>query len=165
MRANLLLVFVMGCGGSGTVDLTTDGGTDATNGGSDAADTGSDVAEANAPDVGSDAPAGMMFKCGDTMTVADCSTCTNATQPCVYCNVQTPGTMVGICTALHSNCIGAIPMNFQDCHCGTTVSSCPEAYQICNATGSCHTCSDATGNQGLMCQGGGTCNATTGICM
>jgi hypothetical protein len=158
------LVFTLGCGGVAGDALTADASLDAT---ADASDGAADVSaiETGAPDAGADAVIGMSFKCGDTNVVTDCAQCTGATQPCVYCNATTATQMVGICTVLHSNCIGAIPAGYQDCPCGGNVSKCPEAYQICNQTGSCHTCSDATGNNNLACNGGGTCNATTGSCM
>jgi len=160
MRFHLLLCVTLGCGGAQDDGLFGDGGVDA----SDASDSATDAvtSDTQAPDTGADAGT-LSFKCGDNV-VADCSQCPQSAQPCVYCNTATPTELAGVCTALHSNCIGGIPNGYQDCSCAGDVSKCPEPYQICNGTGSCHTCSDATGNDTLACKGGGACHATTGIC-
>lgn len=135
------------------------GGPDATSP-NDASPPDAAPVEASKPDASS----GLSFKCGDNV-VDDCASCPSAPQPCVYCSTTTTKDMTGVCTPLHANCITALPPNFQDCPCTNgQVSSCVEPYQICNQTNSCHTCSDATGNDGRPCKGGGACNASTGTC-
>ena len=167
MRFLLCSLVLVGCGGAQSVLLDDAGGAvDAGGGGPDAtsADASSNDAaapvDAAKPDSGG---SGLAFKCGDNV-VTDCAQCPSAPQPCVYCST-TSKDVTGACTALHANCIGAIPPGFQDCPCANgQASACLEPYQICNQTSSCHTCSDATGNDGRPCMGGGTCNASTGTC-
>jgi hypothetical protein len=70
----------------------------------------------------------------------------------------------GRCTPMHQNCAGGIPNGFEDCRC-QDASTCPEGYQICNANGRCHTCSDQNANNGLKCENGGTCDFADGGCL
>jgi len=126
-------------------------------------DSGTQGTDASTTDAAQPPPK-IAFHCGNA-TVTDCSQCANAPQPCVYCNTTNTTQLTGVCTQLHTNCVTIEPQGFGDCPCANDdVSLCPEPYQICNQTNSCHTCSDATGNNGLACEGGGTCNPQTGTC-
>lgn len=119
-------------------------------------------------DAGQDSGPSIGYQCGSG-TVSDCSMCDAGTQECAYCDTMDASVIKGVCTPLHQNCFLNVPMGFEDCRCGTMgmmvdAGTCPEAYQVCTAAGRCHTCSDQMMNNGLMCQGGGTCHYGDGGC-
>jgi hypothetical protein len=104
-----------------------------------------------------------MFACG-MGTVASCAQCMGMPESCVYCQMGSPTTLAGVCQMPGQSCNGAAPNGFQSCPCMTGPSSCPEAYQVCR-NGVCRTCGDSFNDNGLMCQGGGTCHTMNGMCM
>lgn len=105
------------------------------------------------------------WTCGSA-SVDDCSKCTGFPQPCAYCNAFDASDMVGVCTTLHSTCLGSIPNNHTECTCITgSASVCPEGYEICDGMHFCHTCSDKATNDGLTCQNGGKCHYDDGGCL
>ncbi len=133
-------------------------------------DTGTnDTGTSDASDGGTITDSGIAYRCGDSGTVTDCSQCTGFIQPCVYCAFTDASVHEGICTPFHTNCFNALPPNsaFVDCPCNNDASTCPESYQVCvgGGGGRCHTCSDQTGNNGLKCENGGTCDYTDGGCL
>lgn len=177
--------FAQACGGDGAVDL--DGSTDGTTGGDTVTpppdsggqdvvvidDTGTgDTGTTDAGDAGTtpdSSSGGLAYRCGfDGGTVTDCSQCVGATQPCAFCGTADASVILGVCTALHTNCFNAIPSNqYQDCPCPADAGACPESYQICatGGGGRCHTCSDQNTNNGMKCENGGTCDYVDGGCL
>jgi hypothetical protein len=120
------------------------------------------------PDAAPDAPppgdgGALMFTCNGGSSVADCSQCSGNPQPCVYCRQGNPSNLAGRCTTMNGSCFQGAPSGYSLCSC-TNASTCPEAYQVCrNQT--CRTCSDSSNNDGLTCQGGGTCDHVDGGCI
>jgi hypothetical protein len=158
-------------GNDATVDVTPpppDSGTDVTVDDTGTGDTG--TGDTGATDGGTTQDSGVTigtWKCGAT-TVTDCSQCTGYTQPCAYCNTLDASVVTGVCTQLNTSCFNnQIPQGYQDCNCADA-SDCIESYQVCVAFGQggghCHTCTDGTGNNGLTCNGGGTCAPDAGGC-
>jgi hypothetical protein len=119
--------------------------------------SGSDAAEDVGVDVTSDTG-------GDAAMEADVvqppALCDAGTFFCVYCAAD--GGTTGHCTNFHQACSGP-PGGYSNCSC-TTSSTCPEPDDVCTTKSQCHPCGDSNGNGGLACKGGGTCNASTGVC-
>jgi len=98
----------------------------------------------------------LTYQCG-TKTVADCSSCTNMPQPCVFCGSSS---LAGKCVQKGQSCTGGAPSGFSVCTC-TSAANCPESFDVCNKN-QCRTCGDSTSDNTLACKGGGTCQ--TGVC-
>ena len=132
---------------SSSGDATTDSSSDAP------ADASSD-----APQETSGGDGGLVFQC-NTSTVADCSQCSGATQPCVYCSGPS---LAGRCVAQGTSCFNGAPVGFTLCSCASA-TTCPEGYEVCR-NGACRTCTDSFNNTGLQCKSGGTCHPADGGC-
>jgi hypothetical protein len=167
---------VQACGGDdsigpGPLDGSTDATVDSTARSDSAPPGDGSTADSGTPDTSvADAsdgspPPPINYACGDA-SVTDCTMCTGMTQPCLYCSTDA-STTTGLCTTFHTNCFNSLPSGFQDCPCMGDAAVCPASYQVCYVTkggGTCHTCSDQSGNNMLVCESGGTCNYADGGC-
>jgi hypothetical protein len=126
--------------------------------GSTSGDATSEAASDSGPADSGGGDGGLVFQC-NTGTVSDCSQCSGAPQPCVYCSGPS---LAGRCVAQGTSCFNGAPSGYTFCGCASA-SSCPESYQVCR-NGSCRTCSDSLNNTSLQCKGGGTCHPADGGC-
>jgi len=164
MVASAGLVSVVACTQDfGVFEPDAATGTDAANDTAQPMDSATDTTVKDAGvDVGTDAGS-LTFACQGG-PVSDCSQCTGAPEPCVYCANGNPSAFAGACVAANTNCLTAAPNGFQDCAC-INPSNCPESYQVCTGAGHCHTCEDNNSNNGLTCKSGGKCDALDGGCL
>jgi hypothetical protein len=146
---------------SGTKDALRDEGSQ------DEDEAESDAAEAATVDAEADAADAITYACpGSSVTFTDCSDCKNNTVGCVYC---AGGGYVGECISSFDHCEDHVPKHDQMCPCDMDAAACIVSDQVCLPKGGkggslgCGTCGQQ-GSQGLACQGGGTCQESSGTC-